>query len=135
MPYQGLRNGLYLLKQKSIEKGVEHYGILDIGNLLQLKEARQALQPVVVHQTMPSIRYDWLQDTGSWTIEGKIFDEEYALSRIREAFKNPDYDLFINNCEHFARYVATGVRESRQVQAGVILTSLAALAIYALTRD
>ena len=42
------------------------------------------------------------------------------------------YDLFGNNCEHFARYVALGNRESTQVQGAVVLTGLAALTILSL---
>lgn len=31
MPYQGINDGLYLVKQHS-PKGMRHYGVLDIGN-------------------------------------------------------------------------------------------------------
>lgn len=40
---------------------------------------------------------------------------------VWEALRRPSYDLFGNNCENFARYVATGKRESTQVQAVGIL--------------
>ncbi|MDR1789540.1 MAG: lecithin retinol acyltransferase family protein [Opitutaceae bacterium] len=35
-----------------------------------------------------------------------------AKERIIEASKNPKYDLFGNNCEHFAKYVAFDKKES-----------------------
>ncbi len=134
VPYQNIEDGLYLLMQKSIDKGIDHYGILDIGNRLNIEAVRFSSQPVVIHQTPPSIQVHWLQDTGTWNILGKITDEPMAIGRIIEASKNPLYNLFGNNCEHFARFVATGVRESRQVQAAVFITGLAALTAYALTR-
>lgn len=134
MPYKQIQDGLYLLIQKSEEKGVDHYGILDVGNRLNLDEVRLVRQPVVIHQTPPSIQISWLQDTGAWNNLGKILDEPAAIARIRNAARNPHYDLFGNNCEHFARYVATGVRESTQVQAAVAVTGLVALTAYALTR-
>lgn len=131
MFYQGYLNGLYLLKQKSKEKGVDHYGILDIGNRIKHPNV-DGINPVVVHQIPPNIKIDWLQNTGSWEMLGQIIDENMAVNRMREALKNPVYDLFSNNCEHFARFVATGKKESIQIQSAVIIAGLVALSIYAL---
>jgi hypothetical protein len=126
VPYQGFSDGLYLLKQKSQAKGVDHYGIMDIGNRLN-QSLPFGAQPVVVHQTPPSLRMDWLQNTGQWEVMGRITDEPAAIARINEAAKTPNYDLFGNNCEHFARYAATGRRESTQLQTAVVVAGLAAL--------
>jgi len=134
MPYQNYPDGFYLLTQKSVEKGIDHYGIMDVGNILEIAQVAGMPQPVVIHQTPPSIQVNWLQDTGTWKIIGKITDEGMAIIRIRQAAKNPNYDLFGNNCEHFARFVATGVRESTQVQSAVFVTGLVALTIYALRK-
>ena len=128
MPYEHLDDGLYLLKQKSAEKGVDHYGILDVGNRLRHPEVVAQVQPVVVHQRPPRIQLDWLQNTGQWQVLGKITDEADAIVRMMAAAKNPKYDLFGHNCEHFARYVATGRHESTQIQAAVVLAGLAAIA-------
>ena len=124
MPYEGLEDGLYLLKQRSQAKGLDHYGILDIGN--RLRNA-YAPYPIVVHQTPPAIRADWLQNTGSWVAVAKITDEAGAIRRIRTALSNPHYDLFGHNCEHFARFVATGRRESTQLQTGFIVAGVLTL--------
>lgn len=134
MPYQGYLDGLYLLVQRSDGKGVDHYGILDIGNRIRHPQV-DGRHPIVIHQTPPSIRLDWLQDTGVWHTLGKITDEEYAIQRMVAAFSNPAYDLFGHNCEQFARYVATGVHESKQLQAFGFVGGLAALAIVALGSD
>lgn len=134
MPYQNYSDGLYLLIQKSVEKGVDHYGIMDIGNVLEITQAEGAPQPVVIHQTPPSLQVNWLQDTGSWEIVGKITDEIKAKERIRESAENPNYNLFGNNCEHFARFVATGVKESTQLQSAVMVTGLVALTVYVLRK-
>lgn len=117
MPNYKLRNGLYLIKQKCQVKGllVDHYGILDIGNRLCLPVNGSA--PVVIHQTPPRIRTDWLNNTGQWDLLGQIVDEPRAIARINKVLENDMYDLFGNNCEHFARFVATGARESTQLQA------------------
>ena len=128
MSYQGLQDGLYLLKQASRAKGVDHYGVLDVGNRLRDPKVNYP-HPVVIHQTPPSIQMDWLQNTGQWTVVGKIDDEAAALERLRAAFQDPAYDLFGHNCEHFARYVATGRRESTQLQAAVAVAALAVAAI------
>ncbi len=130
MPYNGLGNGLYLIKQNSQVKGisVEHYGILDIGNRLNLQA--YGWSPVVIHQTPPRIRTDWLENTGEWTVLGRITDERYAIARINKALENDKYDLFGNNCEHFARFVATGKRESMQLQTAALLMGLIALIVF-----
>ena len=131
MPYQGHADGLYLVVQKSPTKGVDHYGILDIGNKLGVSGA-DGVNPVVVHQSPPGIKAEWLQATGTWNIRGKITEEHFAIARLKAALANPAYDLFGHNCEHFARYVATGVRESTQLQAAAVVGGLATLAFMAL---
>ena len=130
MRYQKHPNGLYLLKQKSTVKGVDHYGILDIGNRISHPHVN-GRHPVVIHQTPPSIKIDWLQNTGVWEILGRITNEQHAIKRMASAFQNSNYNLFGHNCEHFARYVATGRHESRQLQAVGVVAGLAALVFYA----
>lgn len=126
---RNLKNGFYLIKQKSQVKGinVEHYGILDVGNRLNL--AINRFIPIVIHQTPPRIRTDWLSKTGAWDVLGKITDEQFAIARIHKALENDVYDLFGNNCEHFARFVANGRRESTQLQAAGIFVGLLALTL------
>jgi len=130
MPYQEYEDGLYLLKQKSARKGVAHYGIMDVGNRLR-HPGVNGQQPVVIHQTPPTIKMDWLQDTGDWLVLGKITDEEDAISRLNIVLQKPNYNLFVNNCEHFARYVATGRYESTQLQAAVFMGGLVAISLMA----
>ncbi|NNN07161.1 MAG: hypothetical protein HKL90_14810 [Elusimicrobia bacterium] len=127
MPYQGYPDGLYLVKQRSLTKGVEHYGILDIGNRRYDPNFWDG-RPAVIHQVYPALRVDEFEGTGAWAVMGWITNEVMAFARMREAEKNPYYDLFGNNCEHFARFVATGKRESRQLQGAVIVAGVLAVA-------
>ncbi|MBI3754733.1 MAG: lecithin retinol acyltransferase family protein [Deltaproteobacteria bacterium] len=85
--------------------------------------------PIVIHQALPCIRVDWLSNTGRWIIMGKVVDNSLinAKKRIQQAIKNPKYGLFDNNCEHFARYVTTGIKESKQLQGAVAVIALGAL--------
>jgi hypothetical protein len=132
MPYQNLPDGLFLLKRPSPDKGVEHYGVLDVGNRLGFPEA-DGSHPVVIHQTPPSVRYDWLQNTGDWHVIGQVIDEEAAAARLKLALSTPEYNLFGHNCEHFARYVTTGVWASTQLQAAGLVAGLALLAVVSRT--
>lgn len=132
MPYQGLQDGLYLVVQHSPEKGVDHYGVLDVGNNLRYLTA---IEPVVVHQSPPAIRADWLSATGAWQVADRIVDTAAALVRLRAALENPSYDVLGNNCEHFARYVAYGKRESGQVQGAVVVVGLIGLLIFAIRSE
>jgi len=127
MPYGNLQDGLYLIRRPAQKPGIHHYGILDVGNRINHPQVMDH-QPIVIHQTPPTIRIDWLQSTGSWQECWRIEDETYAIQRMNQAFFIPNYDLFGNNCEHFARYIATGVRESTQLQAAAVVVGLTALA-------
>ncbi|MEK6551022.1 MAG: hypothetical protein AABZ50_05210 [Pseudomonadota bacterium] len=132
MPYQDLEDGLYLISQPAEKNGVriEHFGILDIGNTLQHPKVNGE-HPVVVHQTPPHVRADWLGNTGNWSVLGRITDAAGAMQRLKAAFANPHYDLFGNNCEHFARFVAHGERRSNQIfWGGVGIIAAGVLAVY-----
>lgn len=128
MPYQGYQDGLYLVKQKSERKGVDHFGILDIGNRRGDPNFWDG-RPAVIHQVFPLLRVDEFCGTGIWEVLGRITDEHMAFARMREAAQNPRYDLFGNNCEHFARFVATGKRESLQLQGAVAIAGVIGLAL------
>lgn len=130
MPFKKFTDGLYLAKQKSRIKPnlIDHYGIIDIGNVLNHPQGNKKM-PIVIHQAFPTIRIDWLCNTGKWNILGKVKDSKLsnAKFRIQKAIKNPKYNLFGNNCEQFARYVTTGIKESEQLQAAVGIVALGAL--------
>jgi hypothetical protein len=134
MPYQYLSDGLFLLRRPSPEKGVDHYGVLDVGNRFGLGGA-DGVQPVVAHQTPPSVTFDWFQDTGTWYVIGQVTDEEAAITRLNIALSTPGYDLFGHNCEHFARFVTTGVWESKQLQAAGLVAGLAVLTAASWNRE
>lgn len=61
-------------------------------------------------------------------IDAAIRRLNYFLNRG----KTPRYHLFSQNCEHFARFVVEGKRQSPQVQTGVILGTLACAGVAAL---
>lgn len=126
MPYQGFSDGLYLIKRRSSEKGVDHYGVLDIGNRIRHPQV-DGINPVVIHKGANGNQIDWFQNTGIWETVSKVIDESGAIARLSEALKDPNYDLFGNNCEHFARFITTGKKESTQIQAAVMVVGLAVL--------
>ena len=61
-------------------------------------------------------------------------DVPLLIARLREAWQNPCYDLLGNNCEHFARYIAYGKRESIQLQWVVIGAVAVGVMLYASRR-
>jgi hypothetical protein len=128
MPYRGYPDGLYFAVQPTSRKRVRHYGIVDIGNRCRIQGVDGA-GPMVLHQSPPAIRIDRLRDTGGWFLLCKIEDESAAISRINAALHDPSYKLFWHNCEHFARFVAFNVRESKQLQAAGWVVGFTALTI------
>jgi hypothetical protein len=135
MTYPPAANGLYLVKQFLPQKGVDHYGILDVGNRLRRPWVPTADQPVVAHQTPLGLRLDRLEGTGKWEIVSSIVDEAGARARIGIAATTPNYDLFGNNCEHFARFVAVGERRSSQVLKAVGVAVGVAVLAWAFTGE
>lgn len=136
MPYQNLEDGLYVLKQHSEKNGlaIDHHGLIDVGNVLGHPKV-DGSHPVVIHQSPPQIRVDWLRDTGGWQVLGKVIDLDGAKQRLRTAFQNPSYDLFGNNCEHFARFVAFNQKYSSQVLWGTASAAAIGYLAYNLFKD
>ncbi len=130
MPYNNIDNGLYLAKQPgAIVKGypVTHFGIIDIGNVLESPQVEKD-SPTVVHQTPPEVRFEYVSDKQPWEITDRITDIDEAKKRIEKAVEEPEYDLFENNCEHFANFVAKGNKSSGQIVIGTVAT-LGAIAL------
>jgi hypothetical protein len=73
-----------LLKQRSIQKGVDHYAILDIGNRLH-SDWNRGGRRVIVYQSPPILRADWAEATGDWEIVGHVVDEADARARMAMA--------------------------------------------------
>jgi hypothetical protein len=130
VPLEHLQPGLYWIVQHCDAKGVDHHAILDVGNRMGYRDAG-AGQAMIIHQTPPSIRREPFARTGYWTIEKRILDERSAVQRLIEACGRPEYHLVGNNCEHFARHIATGVRESQQVQIFGLISILLGVAFAA----
>ena len=50
---------------------------------------------------------------------------EDVIDRARSRLEEQDYDLLRDNCEHFARWCKTGLKESRQVENVIKATEVA----------
>lgn len=130
IPHNNLRSGLYLVKQSGRKIGLEHYGILDVGNVIGHTKVK-GQHPVVIHQTPPRVRIDWLKNTGSWHIVGRVQSKHLkeAIKRVNIALRDKNYDLFLNNCEQFARFIAEGKKYSTQLRAVGVLTALGTITL------
>ena len=129
MPYKSHWDGLYLLRQRGGGKSVSHFGILIAGRWIG-REYVDRSRPMVVHQAPPGITMIPFEEA-AWEVLGQITDERSATLRMLEAARTPNYDLFGNNCEHFANYVARGRRESPQLQAAVLAVVLIGVVVWA----
>ena len=90
-----------------------------MGNALAIPNIDSSLGPTVIHQTPPHIKFEHIGEGSQWELTDRIEDTEGARGRIANALKEPEYDMFANNCEHFANYVAHDNRVSGQVITGV----------------
>ena len=117
-------DGVFLLERVRADKGVDHLAV-GLGSRLAGRLRFSSWQPVVVHLLPPRLQVEaWGR---GWQVLARATDEDSALARLVEACQRPRYELLGNNCEHFARYVVTGKRESRQLQgAGWVAVGLAA---------
>ena len=90
-------------------------------------------EPKVIHKTDSGVYAD-PYDAFNWKEIGKIPESDIPLAVLRTKLSiNDGYNLLSDNCEHFARFVTTGNKESTQVQTAGITGSLTAL--YFLFRD
>jgi hypothetical protein len=117
-PFSQFPEGMYLLKRPSTYPLIEHYGVLVTGNLVR-ELGINSVAPVVIQQTLPRARVDWAEATGNWNMVGQVLPPlvPFAMERVSIAFTNPNYDLFENNCEQFARFIAAGEKTSTQLWA------------------
>lgn len=125
-----METGLYLIERESqIKNKIKHFAILDIGNTLNLPNPISS--PLVVHMIPPKITAEPLNKTEKWSVISKITDIQGAKNRLIEAIKKPIYNIFNNNCEQVACFIAFGKKESIQIQK-VVLGALLVLVIGAL---
>ena len=130
MQFGNFPDGLYLVRQPSCQKsGIYHYAVLDVGNQLRLNRVDLA-EPVLIHQTPPNIRATRFRGTGLWEVLDVARDDQ-GLARFQQAVQDPTYAFLWHNCEQFARFVVTGVFESKQLQAAVTIVAFSALLIAA----
>lgn len=120
------RNGVYLLKRWSAEKGVDHYAVGLAGSAAR---GLGCWTPVVVQLVPGRIDVAPWSNADGWEVLARAQDEIAGLRRLERA-QWTHYALADSNCEHFAREVVTGVRESRQVQAAVVLGLLVAALVF-----
>lgn len=110
-----LGDGLYLIRRGKLAGPGKHYAVLSVRIISEG-------QAEVLDYGKDGFRYqsieEWLHDK-----EGEIVsrcpDEEIpsALERIKQATdEDRGYNLFKNNCEHVANWIALGQRESAQVK-------------------
>lgn len=126
-PFWGIAEGIYLLKRPSTYPLIEHYGVLiTAGVAARLGYNR----PIVVQQTLPQARIDYAEDTGPWGIveQVPVWEISAALDRLMIAFEDPNYYLFANNCEQFARFIVSGRKASTQL-AGFAVAGLFVAAV------
>jgi hypothetical protein len=135
VPFSNLPEGLYLVKRPSQYPLIEHYGVLIVGQPLRSFGIYRD-EPVILHRTDLGVRADWVGQMGPVHILGQVPPHlvSLAVARFSVALRENNYDLFTNNCEHFARYVTEGQSYSTQV-AVVVTVGLLALAVWAVNRS
>lgn len=114
-----LGEGIYLAKRQSVvlPNAIDHYAVIIVGKLLLRLDFSEQF-PLVFHLTDEGIRVDWLETSGSWQVLGKVHPTQRinAVTRLKSAYNSPNYKLFSNNCEQFARFVTEGYKQSVQLQ-------------------
>ncbi|TGK42468.1 hypothetical protein [Leptospira andrefontaineae] len=112
-----LTKGLYLAKKPAKEyfNLVDHYGVIDIGNVSGL--FHNAGQSPIVIEKIAGKGNVANYASSDWIIIGKVKDHHILSAKIRlkTALNDPTYDLLGNNCEHFARFITEGKKRSTQV--------------------
>lgn len=107
--------GIHLVKRRAVaSKAAEHYGFAVVGDPVKYFSSPSS-GSIVIHKTNIGIHPDPF-DPFLWekvkTLDGNVLA---AVARAHHSYRDA-YNLFFDNCEHFARFVVTGIKESTQIQ-------------------
>lgn len=131
-----LSDGIHLVKRQSVVvTSKEHYGVIVAGkSLRQLGYFDGYLR--IFHIDNEGIHIDLLPKINNWNLVKSThpLQNQNAITRLNFAILNPNYDLFSNNCEQFARYIVEGKKQSTQLQNAVALVGLG-VATYFVLKD
>lgn len=120
--------GIYLVKTTSqlLPDVLYHFGVLIAGNNLK-KIGYSDSHPLVFHLTDKGFQIDWVETFGKPEILGKVdlVNESLTLQRLRYASLHLNRWQLGNDCEHFARFIAEGYKQSTQFQNIGVLSGLA----------
>ncbi len=121
-----LPEGIYQIKRKSVYPIIEHHGVAVVGKQLEGLGFYDRV-PRVFHRTDLGIQKD-VFNVNEWE-RLKFVSANQAkqeMLRLKIALNNPQYDLFLNNCEHFSRFVMEGRKYSMQSQTAGLIGLVAA---------
>lgn len=120
--------GIYLVKTTSqlLPNALYHFGVLIAGSNLR-RVGYSDTHPLVFHLTDRGFQVDWIEIFGNPEILGKVdsVNELPALRRLGYASAYLNRWQAGNDCEHFARFVAEGYKQSTQFQNIGVLSGLA----------
>ena len=127
--------GLYVVRRAVHNSpGALHYAILDIGNNYPIPDAISPA-PKLIHQCPPRLQWCWFEEADAWEMYGHCVDLPGAIERITWlAANDPEYDLMLNNCEHFVNLAANGQKRSVQLELALLFTASVGLLFMVLRR-
>jgi hypothetical protein len=130
--------GIFLVRRKGAKSNAyDHYGVAVSGKYLKnfslLGQKVKVIHRIHEFDTKV-IEEDYNPFT--WQTVHKMPESEIPLAILRTYLTQYDkYNLLFDNCEHFARFITTGKKESSQVQNVFGLVILGSLAYFALRDD
>jgi hypothetical protein len=126
--------GIYLVSRPAVAKpACRHFAVFLWGEWEMNLAQNGCYYPIVAELNSTGIQVDW-HEGGFWTVHFQVAPEEelQVLWRLeRTCAADPDYALWDRNCEQFARWITTGVWESKQLQTVGVLAAVAAFGFLA----
>lgn len=121
-------DGIYLVRTTSqlLPNVLHHFGVMIVGKLLRELDYSDD-NPLVFHLTDGGFQVDWVEAFGKPEMLGKVdlLSESQAIGRLGFASRNLNTWYVGNDCEHVARFVAEGYKQSTQLQNFGVLGGLA----------
>ena len=126
--------GIFLVKRISTAiPSKEHFGFVVSGKFLRSFDL-SGYKAKVIHKVNTGV-FQESYDPRNWQVIHKMSQNEIPMAVLRAKLTlNDRYDLLSDNCEHFARFVTTGRKESLQVQSAIGWAAIG-LATYLWFRD
>lgn len=117
----------YLIKRPMAKLGLDHYAALIVKDY-----AYGRRESFLIEKTPEGIMHGPFNNNTGWQTVSKADEQAqtHLIERLQSVVANAPYDVLVDNCEQFARYIVEGAAYSTQARAAGLLAGVAVVASF-----